>query len=345
MATPVPASRVSSFSHVKSATSSRAALNLIRLRLRTTYVHHCTVEDALRVLEVMPKGKDCVVRRFVDDPPKYKVKVRGHAEDDVYDETTMFSLMHGGTAHFVSCQDTTDSFFRIRTPPQLQQGPLTPLFLHAASRTTKEHAIEQLKSHYFANAAHPERKQLPHVVLLLHDGAGDNGATSGQDGTTEDITAYYIDPSHANSLAVLAKRMSLVRAASRFMHGVVIPTCSSPSSAADEPHVVDVPASTTPAAPVAEEAPPTSVVSARPTLPDSDSESPEHDEHTSGSAPDAPSATTPDATAVVDARPTWPSAPESAPESTSTSASAPPPPSSPRPPPVELQSAPGTMLM
>lgn len=342
MATPVPASRVSSFSHAKSATSSRAALNLIRLRLRTTYVHDCTVEDALRVLEVMPKGKDCVVRRFVDDPPKYKVKVRGHADDDVYDETTMFSLMHSGTAHFVSCQDTIDSFFRIRTPPQLQQGPLAPLFLHAASRTTKEHAIEQLKAHYFANAAHPERKQLPHVVLLMHNGEGDS-RTSLHDAGNSDITAYYIDPAHANSLAVLAKRISLVRASSRFMHGVVIPTCSSPSSAASETHVVDVPASSTPAAALTDDAPPSSVALALPTLPDSDSDPPDN-----VSAPDAKTGTTTDApvhaapsedlpdspAAAVDARPTWPSAP-----------APPPPPSSPRPPPVELQSAPGTMLM
>ena len=225
-------SEVSAIPCASSVLRSHAALNLVRRKLRQEYVHECTVDDALRVLEVMPPGQDCVVRRFLStSPPQYKVKVRGHADDDIYDENTMFSLVHSGAAHFVRCCDTVQTFFRIRTPPQLQRAALEPLFLHPAM--PKERAVELLKAHYTQNEQHPDRKSLPHVVMMRVAG-----------GSNEDIETYFIDPHfsgpHKTKGAVLSKRTTLVRACCRFMPAVIVPACTTPSSMVSESHVVSI---------------------------------------------------------------------------------------------------------
>jgi hypothetical protein len=343
MASAAP-SVVSTFSAAPS--KSRAALTLIRRRLQRDYVHNCSLDDALQILEVMPPGKDCIIRRFVDDPARYKVKVRGHAEEDIYDESTMFSLIHGGEVHFVRCQDTVRTFFQIRTPPQLQHGDMEQLFLHPPATTTEE-ALQLLKAHYQHNAAHPDHRQLLHVILLRQAG--------GSMGPGEQLQVYFVDPSYGADGAVLNKPSTLVKAAARFMQAVVVPASTPPSSAVQEPHTISVapysppppapsvvPASVVPAAPqsVVPAAPP-SVVPAAP----------------ASVVPAAPPSVTPSAPAsVVPAAPAsvvppsvvpaappsvtsnWPACPE-------TQSEVPPPPAPPlSPPPLDLQSAPGTVF-
>jgi hypothetical protein len=298
MASAAP-SVVSTFSAAPS--KSRAALTLIRRRLQRDYVHNCSLDDALQILEVMPPGKDCIIRRFVDDPARYKVKVRGHAEEDIYDESTMFSLIHGGEVHFVRCQDTVRTFFQIRTPPQLQHGDMEQLFLHPPATTTEE-ALQLLKAHYQHNAAHPDHRQLLHVILLRQAG--------GSMGPGEQLQVYFVDPSYGADGAVLNKPSTLVKAAARFMQAVVVPASTPPSSAVQEPHTISVaPYSPPPPAPSVVPAAPASVVP--PSV-----------------APPAPPSVTSN----------WPACPE-------TQSEVPPPPAPPlSPPPLDLQSAPGTVF-
>ena len=327
---------------------ARAALNLVRRLLRRQYVHECSVDDALRVLEVMPPGRDCVVRRFVDaSPPQYKVKVRGHADDDIYDETTMLSLVHSGAAHFVKCADTIQTFFRIRTPPQLQhRESLESLFLHPA--LPKERAVDLLKGHYFQNAQHPDRKDLAHVLLMR--GGGES----------ESIETYYIDPHYKGpentTGAVLCKRTTLVRACSRFMPAVIVPACSTPSSMVSESHVVSIDNNNTAPAPASSqsssqssnksshEASPTPAVTsvaATPAAVMSASRASSHVSHTPAAAPPSvlgvpvPS----EVGSVVSRTPTvtWPAQAASV-------VAASPPAAPPPPPPADLQSAPGTVF-
>ena len=246
MTDPAPPSIVSRVSRASQASSiqSFAALNIIRKHMRQDYVHECTTEDALRVLEVMPAGKDCLVRRCLENNRKkitYKVKVRGHAEDDIYDEKTMFSLIQNGGAHFVTCKDTVDTFFRIRTPPQLQHvRPLKSLFVHASMPDAQ--AVKLLKERYDDNASHTDRKNMMHV-LIMEDPKND-----------QNVHTMYIDPLYTapsggggrSQGAVLSKRSSLVRACCRFMPSVVVPACSSSSSMVSESHVVSIEPADTP---------------------------------------------------------------------------------------------------
>ena len=222
MTDPAPPSMVSRISHATRASTvqSFAALNMIRKRVRQDYVHECTAEDALRVLEVMPAGQDCLVRRCLvhddDDSTSYKVKVRGHADDDIYDEKTMFSLLQSGGSHFVKCRDTVETFFRIRTPPQLQHTrPLQSLFVHAPMPDAQ--AVNLLKARYQENLSHTDRKNMLHVLIMADAGGADAAP----------VHTMYIDPLYkaedGTRGAVLSKRSSLVRACCRFMPSVVVP--------------------------------------------------------------------------------------------------------------------------
>ena len=339
---------VSTFSAAPS--KSRAALSLIRTRLQRDYVHNCSLDDALQILEVMPPGKDCIIRRFVDDPARYKVKVRGHAEEDVYDEATMFSLIHGGEAHFVRCQDTVRTFFQIRTPPQLQHGSMEQLFLHPPTTDTEE-ALQLLKAHYQHNTNHPDHRQLMHVILLRQDGSAP--------GADEQLQVYFIDPNYGTDGAVLNKPSTLVKAAARFMSAVVVPASTPPSSAVQEPHTISVaPSVVSPPAPpsVPPKAPsvaPPSVVapSAPPSVPPkAPSVAPPSVVAPSVAAPSAPPSAPP--SVLPKAPSVAPSAPPAASTTTSTwpacpytRSEVPPPPAPPlSPPPLDLQSAPGTVF-
>ena len=176
------------------------------------------------------------------------------------------------------------TFFRIRTPPQLQRAALEPLFLHPA--LPKERAVGLLKAHYTQNEQHPDRKSLPHVVMMRVAGGG-----------ADEIDIFFIDPHfagpHNTKGAVLSKRTTLVRACCRFMPAVIVPACTTPSSMVSESHVVSIEPEKAPTP-----SPPTSSASD----PDQEGENKKEEEDTSSPPPAATAASVVTPVAAVPSR-------------------------------------------
>lgn len=206
----------------------------VRQQMDHTMVHHCSSEDAAEALRHMPARKQYLVRKWEDSEAgrmrwyKVSVRERNAPRSEVYEESMLMSMMRQSPEQFVSVRDTIQTFHHIRTPPKMRIQGGGSLFLHP-SDMSEENVKRHIQRHYARNQHTPELRRLKHVLLR---------SAPDRDGK-QWVDAFYTQQGSADRqrLEIFTKSMPLVKAASRFMNVVAIPTVAKLGGGGGRPDV------------------------------------------------------------------------------------------------------------